>query len=91
MFPEYEELGIGVSPDELFFQIKSDNPSPILVNYFTDSRTGKIYEQFTDPNNPTKLNSEAVLEYIRTILDDEDNADTLFEDDLEDTIKLDDD
>ncbi len=42
MDKEYEELGIKVTPDELFSLIQGKNPSPIIRQYFTNPQTGQF-------------------------------------------------
>jgi peptidyl-prolyl cis-trans isomerase D len=58
MLKEYEELGITVSPDELY-DIMVEHPSPYFVRYLTDPNTGKVNPAFTDPNtgqiSPAKI------------------------------------
>jgi peptidyl-prolyl cis-trans isomerase D len=38
--PEYKELGISVSPEELYDLVSGDNPHPIVRQLFTDPATG---------------------------------------------------
>ncbi len=38
--PEYKELGIAVSPEELYDLVNGDNPHPIVRQLFTDPSTG---------------------------------------------------
>ena len=64
---EYEELGIRVSPDELFDQIKKAQPNSVLYQLFTDPQTGQIYENFRDPVTGG-LNTNTVLSYANQLI-----------------------
>ncbi len=70
MSKEYDELGISVNKEELFEQIKSNNPSPILAQYFTNPNTGRIIEQFQDPRTGA-LSSDRVLAYLKQLFESE--------------------
>ncbi len=38
--PEYKELGIAISPEELYDLVNGDNPHPIVRQLFSDPKTG---------------------------------------------------
>lgn len=48
--PEYKELGITVTEDELAEQLYGDHPSAFLTSYFSDQQTGRVYDQFANPD-----------------------------------------
>jgi len=54
MQKEYDELGITVSPDELFDMVQGKNPHPYIVQNFTDPQTGQF-------------NPATVVQFIKTI------------------------
>ena len=68
--PEYSKLGITVTDDELWEQVKNNPRNPVLVQYFTNPQTGQIYEQLRDPQTGG-LSSQNVLYYIKQILGSE--------------------
>ena len=85
MYKEYNELGLSVSPEELYNQIKNSGPNSIMSQYFTDPQTGQIYDQFRDQATGG-INSQQVLNYIRQVLDG-DNAEAWLP--VEQAIKMD--
>ncbi|PKP31798.1 MAG: hypothetical protein CVT99_07390 [Bacteroidetes bacterium HGW-Bacteroidetes-16] len=42
MDKEYEEIGLTVTPEELFDLVQGSNPHPLIVQYFSDPNTGKF-------------------------------------------------
>lgn len=42
MSEQYEEVGIGVSSDELFELVQGDNPAPLVRQLFSDNQTGRF-------------------------------------------------
>lgn len=42
MDKEYEDLGLSVTPEELYDLIQGSNPHPVVVQYFSDPNTGKF-------------------------------------------------
>jgi peptidyl-prolyl cis-trans isomerase D len=74
--PEYDKLGIAVSPDELLDQVKNTQPGSVLYQYFTDPQTGQIIEQFRDPQTGG-LDSPKVLSAIQNLLNSENARDWL--------------
>lgn len=54
MQKEYDELGITVSPDELFDMVQGKNPHPYIIQSFTDPQTGQF-------------NPATVVQFIKTI------------------------
>ncbi len=73
---ELENLGIGVSEEELLDQVKNVQPNSVLYQYFTDPNTGQIIEQFRDPQTGG-LNSQRVLGAIQNLLNSENAKDWL--------------
>lgn len=67
MGKEYGELGISVSPDEIFDQVKN-NPSPLLAQFFTNPQTGRVYEQLANPAG--QIDGDKVLFAIKQMLND---------------------
>lgn len=70
---EYEKLGIQVTPEELFEEIKNNPRNPILVQYFTNPQTRQVYEQMQDEITG-ELSSQKVITYVKQLLSDENNA-----------------
>lgn len=68
MYQEYNELGLSVSPEELYYSIKNTGRNSIINQYFTNPQTGQIYEQFRDPMTGG-LSSQKVINYIRQVLE----------------------
>jgi peptidyl-prolyl cis-trans isomerase D len=54
MGEEYEELGLTVSPEELFDQVQGKNPHRLILQYFKDPATGQY-------------NSAVVLNYLKNL------------------------
>ncbi|MGD1846132.1 MAG: peptidylprolyl isomerase [Salibacteraceae bacterium] len=69
MLPEYNELGIRITPDELANAFVGTNPHPIVVQYFTDPNTRQIIEQFRDPVTQG-LNTDQVRTLMSQVLSD---------------------
>jgi peptidyl-prolyl cis-trans isomerase D len=46
--PEYDELGIVVTDDELADQMMGDNISPYMMQFFQDRQTGQVNPQFAN-------------------------------------------
>lgn len=57
MNPEFEELGLAISSDELLDLVQGDEPHPIVKNLFTDPNTGM-------------LNRAALANFLRGMNDD---------------------
>lgn len=71
--PEYEKLGIHVSPDELLSQIKNAKPGSLIYQYFSDRQTGQVLDQFRDPNTGL-LDGNKVLQTVANILESENSS-----------------
>lgn len=54
MKKEFDELGLVVTPDELFELVQGDNPHRYITQYFTDPNTGKF-------------NGQMVLNYLQNL------------------------
>lgn len=54
MEEQYEEVGIGVSSDELFELVQGENPAPLVRQLFTNQQTGQF-------------NRQAVLNFLRNL------------------------
>ncbi|MGB0403196.1 MAG: peptidylprolyl isomerase [Salibacteraceae bacterium] len=67
---QYAELGISVSDEELWEEIKSNPRNPILLQYFTNQQTGQVYEQLRDEATGG-LSSQKVLYYVQQVLNSE--------------------
>lgn len=67
MFREYDKLGLAVSPEELFYQIKTNEPSQRLLRYFTDPQTGRVIEYFANPQTGS-LDPERVVGYLQQLI-----------------------
>lgn len=68
--PEYDKLGIHISPDELLNQIKNAKPGSLIYQYFSDRQTGQVLDQFRDPNTGL-LDGNKVLQTVANILESE--------------------
>ena len=66
LLPQYEDLGLSVSKDELFYVIQNDPNNPNLKSYFSDPQTGQVIPQFA--NQFGGLNSSAVIDYLNNLL-----------------------
>jgi len=64
---EYDKLGLNVSKEELFEQIKNTSPNSQVSQYFTNPQTGQLYQDFMDPQTGG-LNSQAVMGYLQQVL-----------------------
>ena len=74
--PEYNQLGLSVSADELLDNVKNIQPGSILYQYFTDPQSGQVIEQFRDPQTGG-LNSARVLQAIQNLINSENARDWL--------------
>lgn len=59
---EYEKLGISVTTPELNDQMTGNDPNPIMSQYFSDQRTGKIMADFSTPDG--RLNMTQVRSFV---------------------------
>ncbi len=70
---EMDELGVGVSPEELYDMVQGSNPHPSVVQAFTDPNSGKF-------------NPQGVLNFLKKMDEDETGATRerwlLFEDEI---------
>jgi peptidyl-prolyl cis-trans isomerase D len=64
--PQYEGAGLGVSQEEVKYLLLSNDPDPIVVQYFTDPSTGRVYESMRDPVTG-KLSPTAIKQYDDTL------------------------
>ncbi len=67
MFREYDKIGLAVSPEELFYQIKTNEPSQRLLRYFTDPQTGKVIDYFANPQTGN-LDPEKIVTYLQQLI-----------------------
>lgn len=67
MFKEYDKLGLAVSPEELFYQIKTNEPSQRLLRYFTDPQTGRVIEYFANPQTGG-LDPDKIVGYLQQLI-----------------------
>lgn len=70
---EYTSLGLSVSDEELLDIIKNDADNPTLRNYFTNPQTGRVFQQFANPDG--SINTEIVMQYFRQVLSMDPNTD----------------
>jgi peptidyl-prolyl cis-trans isomerase D len=61
--PEYDELGIHVTTDELAEQMMGDKPSDLMRQYFQDPQSGQISPQYANPDG--SLNGKAIRELVK--------------------------
>lgn len=64
--PHYERAGLGVSQEEVKHLLLSDDPDPIVVQYFTDPNSRQVYESMRD-SVTGKLSPVAIKQYDDTI------------------------
>jgi len=72
---EYDELGIAVSPDELFDQVQGKNPHRFILQYFKDPKTnaydpGLVRNYLKNLDNMEPKNKEQWLRFEKAIKDD---------------------
>lgn len=67
MFREYDKIGLAVSPEELFYQVKTNEPSQRLLRYFTDPQTGRVIEYFANPQTGG-LDPEKIVSYLQQLI-----------------------
>lgn len=67
MFREYDKIGLAVSPEELFYQIKTNEPSQRLLRYFTDPQTGRVIEYFANPQTGS-LDPDKIVAYLQQLI-----------------------
>jgi len=73
---EYDELGLGVSTDELMDMVQGRNPHPVIRSLFTDPQTGILNRTFlvqflqTMDQDPTGAQKTIWLYLEQQILDD---------------------
>lgn len=84
MGAEFDKLGLTVSADEIFAEIKRNNP--VLSQYFTNPQTGRIYDQLADPQTGA-LNPQAVLAAVKQMINSPEGESTWLQ--IEDAIKSD--
>ena len=75
MQEEYDELGIAVSPDELFDQVQGKNPHRFILQYFKDPKTnaydpGLVRNYLKNLDNMEPKNKEQWLRFEKAIKDD---------------------
>ncbi len=85
LFKEYESLGLSIAPEELFDQIKNNEQNKVLVQFFTNPQTGRVYEQFQNPATG-RLDNNKVLLYIKNVMNSEQAESWL---PIEDAIRID--
>lgn len=61
--PQYEELGLVVTDDELAEQMYGAHPSPYLNQWFSDRQTGQPLEQFRGPDG--QLSGKAISDFAK--------------------------
>lgn len=69
MMPEYRELGIIITPEELANAFVGQTPHPIVVQYFTDPNTRQVIQDFQNPQTG-QLDPAAVRRLMDQILAD---------------------
>ncbi|MGA3012977.1 MAG: peptidylprolyl isomerase [Bacteroidales bacterium] len=75
MQEEYDELGIAVSPDELFDQVQGKNPHRFILQYFKDPKTNAydpalVRNYLKNLDNMEPKNKEQWLRFEKAIKDD---------------------
>jgi peptidyl-prolyl cis-trans isomerase D len=84
MFSEYDALGLTVGSEEIFNEIKRNNP--VLAQYFTNPQTGRVYDQLADPLTGG-LNPQAVLGAVKQMINSPEGEASWLQ--IEESIKLD--
>lgn len=64
--PQCKKLGINITNAELTDLLLGSHPSPELVKFFTDPRTGHLYKDFIDPRTGG-INMNSVVEFVKQI------------------------
>jgi peptidyl-prolyl cis-trans isomerase D len=75
MDKEYEDLGLTVTPEELFDLVQGSNPHPLIVQYFSDPNTGKfdrnlIIQYLQNMDNMPEQAKQQWYQFERYIKDD---------------------
>ena len=75
MQAEYDELGLAVSPDELFDQVQGKNPHRYILQYFKDPKTNAydpalVRNYLKNLDNMEPKNKEQWLRFEKAIKDD---------------------
>jgi peptidyl-prolyl cis-trans isomerase D len=86
MFNEYESIGLAVTPDEIFDQIKNTNANQVLMQFFTNPQTGRVYDQLLDPMTGG-LSTSAVLNTVKQMVNSPEGEENWLQ--IEEAIKLD--
>ncbi|HEU4718334.1 MAG TPA: SurA N-terminal domain-containing protein [Bacteroidia bacterium] len=60
--PQYDDLGIAISDDELTEQMTSDHPSAYMQQFFQDRQSGQIMQQFQGPDG--QLSGKAIRDFV---------------------------
>lgn len=61
--PQYDELGLTVTDDELAEQMYGSQPSPYLNQWFSDRQTGQILPDFAGPDG--QLSGKAIRDFAK--------------------------
>ncbi|MCU0434053.1 MAG: SurA N-terminal domain-containing protein [Bacteroidia bacterium] len=61
--PEYDDLGIMVTTDELAEQMMGDKPSDLMRQYFQDPQSGQIAPQYANADG--SLNGKAIRDLVK--------------------------
>ncbi len=61
--PQYSELGISITDDELAEQMYGDHPSSYMNQFFQDRQTGQISQQFAGPDG--QLSGKAIRDLVK--------------------------
>lgn len=64
--PECKKLGIAVSDSELTDLLLGSHPSPELIRFFSDPKTGQLFKDFVDPKTGG-INMTTVLEFVKQL------------------------
>lgn len=73
LHPQYKDLGLIVSNEEVIYNIKNNPNNGTLRSYFSNPQTGQIVERFANPDG--SLNSKAVFNYLDQVLNQGDPSD----------------
>lgn len=63
--PQFDDLGLSLTDDELTDQMVGNQPSPYMNQYFQDPQTGMISPQFSAPNG--MLSGKKIRDFLATM------------------------
>jgi peptidyl-prolyl cis-trans isomerase D len=82
--PTFKHAGIAVSNNELKELLLGNDPDPLVIQYFSDPNTNKVYDFFVDPTTG-KINPAKIKTYVDSLPPQEQGNWASFEETLRDS------